>query len=669
MANRLEDSLSPYLLAHATNPVAWWPWCEEAFEQARHRDVPVLLSVGYSACHWCHVMAHESFEDEETAAYLNEHFVNVKVDREERPDVDAVYMGATQAMTGQGGWPMTCALTPDGQPFFAGTYFPDEPRSGMPSFRQVLAAIVDAWVSRRGEVDRVGADVVARLRNSTAAPGAAGLDPDAIDAAARSVAAQADRANGGFGSAPKFPPAMLLEFLLRHAARTGDPDSYALVALTCERMARGGLYDQLGGGFARYSVDGSWVVPHFEKMLYDNALLLRVYLHWWRAGGEPLGRRVATETADFMLSELGTAEGGFASALDADSEGEEGRFYVWTPAQLREVLGADDGEWAAARLGVTPLGTFEAGASTLQLPSNPDDRERWGRVRMGLVEARARRVRPGRDDKVVAAWNGLAIVALAEAGVMLQRADFTAAATRAAGLLAKVHLDADGRLWRTSRDGRRGDNAGVLDDYGSVASAFLAALGVTGDPTWLERAGRLLDRALRVFGDGSGGCYDTASDADELVVRPRDLTDNVTPSGTSALAEALLTYASVTGSGRHRDAAEAAVAGAGAIARQAPRFAGWTLAQAEAMAAGPLQVAVVGPPGARDPLHRAAMALTSPGAVVVAGEPNDDRIPLLAGRGLVDGRPAAYVCRGFVCDRPVTDPAALTIREFRPDHP
>jgi len=432
-----------------------------------------------------------------------------------------------------------------------------------------------------------------------------------------------------------------------------------MVELTCERMARGGLYDQLAGGFARYSVDARWVVPHFEKMLYDNALLMRAYLHWWRFSDNDLARRVVSQTGDFLLAELATAEGGLASALDADSAGEEGTYYVWTPNQLAEILGPDDGAWAAQLLGVTATGTFEHGASTLQLLRAPDD-ARWALIRARLHAVRAQRVRPGRDDKVVAAWNGLAIVALAESGVLLERADLVAAAVSAGDLLASVHVDEEGRLWRTSRDGRRGENAGLLEDYGCVAAGFLALLGATGESRWLERAGELLDRALEVFADGEGGWYDTAVDAPELVVRPRDVTDNVTPSGTAALAEALLAYAAVTGSGRHRDAAEAAVASAGGVVRQAPRFGGWSLALGEALVAGPVAVAVVGPAAERGDLHRAALRMSSPGAVVIAGDPDDKLVPLLADRTLVDGQPAAYVCRGFVCDRPTTDPADLS---------
>ncbi len=663
--NRLAEATSPYLLQHADNPVDWWPWGDEALAEAARRDVPVLLSVGYAACHWCHVMAHESFEDDDTAGYLNEHFVCVKVDREERPDVDAVYMAATQAMTGQGGWPMTCALTPQGEPFFAGTYFPPEPRHQMPSFRQVLEAVVAAWQDRREQVARVGAEVVGRLRSVAAAVPGPALGTAELDAAVHALAREHDSREGGFGGAPKFPPAMACEFLLRQAARTGSPEALAMVSSTLTGMARGGMYDQVGGGFARYSVDARWVVPHFEKMLYDNALLLRVYLHWWRQTAEPLAARVARETADFLLRDLRTPQGGFASSLDADTGGVEGATYVWTPQQLTEVLGDADGEWAADLLGVTAAGTFEHGTSVLQLRAEPDDERRWADVRARLAAARATREQPGRDDKVVAAWNGLTVTALAEAGVLLQEPGYMTAAVAAGELLRGVHLDDRGRLLRTSRDGSAGPHLGVLEDLGCVAEGFLALLGVTGDPSWLRSAERLLDRALDAFGDGAGGFHDTAEDADPLVVRPRDVSDNVTPAGASAIAAALVCAAAVTGSDRHRTAAEQAVASAAGLARQAPRFAGWTLAVAEAMVAGPVQVAVVGASDdpARAALHRAALALPSPGAVVVAAEPpsgaGEAEVPLLTARGLVDGRPAAYLCRGFVCERPVTDAASL----------
>jgi len=672
MPNRLRDSTSPYLLQHADNPVDWWEWGDEAFAEARRRDVPVLLSVGYAACHWCHVMAHESFEDEATAAALNGRFVAVKVDREERPDVDAVYMEAVQAMTGRGGWPMTAFLTPDGRPFYAGTYFPPRSAHGMPSFREVLDAVSQAWLDRRGEVDDAAAGIAGRLGGARALLGAEPPSPERLDAAASRLAADFDTEHGGFGGAPKFPPSMVLEFLLRHHARTGDPRSLAMVEATCDRMARGGMYDQLGGGFARYSVDRAWVVPHFEKMLYDNALLLRVYAHWWRASGSALAERVVRETAEFVLRDLRTADGGFASALDADTaldgRSAEGATYVWTPAQLREIVGDDDGAWAAALLGVSEAGTFEDGASTLQLRSDPDDPQRWAGLRRRLLSARAVRPQPSRDDKVVTAWNGLAIAALADGGALLEEPSWIEAAVTCADLLVRVHLDDHGRLVRTSRDGRPGRHPGVLEDHADAAEGFLALVSATGDPVWLSLAEQVLDVVLVRFAAPDGGFYDTADDQTDQrlagIRRPQDPTDNATPSGRSAAAGALLTFAALTGSSAHREAAERALAGYDALVARAPRFTGWALAVGEAAASGPAEVAVVGP--ADDPrtraLYLAAVRDASPGAAVVAGDPADpasSSVPLLAGRPLVDGRPAAYVCRGFVCERPVTDPVGL----------
>jgi len=661
MPNRLAGATSPYLLQHADNPVDWWPWSTEAFAAARERDVPVLLSVGYAACHWCHVMAHESFEDAETAALMNEHFVNIKVDREERPDVDAVYMEATQAMTGHGGWPMTVFATADGEPFFCGTYFPPTPRPGMPSFRQLLGSVADTWRQRRDEVERVGADVVRRLAERPDASGGSAPTADDLDAAVRLLAKDYDAQRGGFGGAPKFPPSMTIEHLLRHHARTGSADALRMVEGTCEAMARGGMYDQVGGGFARYSVDADWVVPHFEKMLYDNALLLRAYLHWWRATGTPLARTVAEETADWMLRDLRTPQGGFASALDADSEGVEGKFYAWTPAQLREVLGVDDGTWAVDILTVTERGTFEHGTSVLQRRADPLDPARYARVRAALLDAREQRVPPARDDKVVAAWNGLAMAGLAEAGALLDRPDLVEAAAGAGSLIAGLHLR-HGRLVRTSRDGVAGANVGVLEDYGDVAEGFLALHAVTGDELWLARAGRLLDTVLAHFGDGQGGFFDTADDAERLVRRPQDATDNAAPAGQTAVAGALLSYAAYTGSAGHRDAAEDALGVVRVLAVRYPRFVGWGLAVAEALIDGPREVAVVGPAG--DPvtaaLRRTALLGTAPGAVVAVGDPDRaGSVQLLADRPLVEGRPAAYVCRRFVCDAPTTEPSRL----------
>ncbi|MGW4975254.1 thioredoxin domain-containing protein [Streptomyces mirabilis] len=670
MPNRLAHETSPYLLQHADNPVDWWPWSAEAFEEARKRGVPVLLSVGYSSCHWCHVMAHESFEDEATAAYLNEHFVSIKVDREERPDVDAVYMEAVQAATGQGGWPMTVFLTPDAEPFYFGTYFPPAPRHGMPSFRQVLEGVHAAWTDRRGEVAEVAGKIVRDLAEREMSFGS-GEVPGEEDLAGAllGLTREYDASRGGFGGAPKFPPSMVIEFLLRHHARTGSEGALQMAQDTCERMARGGIYDQLGGGFARYSVDREWVVPHFEKMLYDNALLCRVYAHLWRTTGSELARRVALETADFMVGELRTNEGGFASALDADSDDGtgkhvEGAYYVWTPRQLREVLGAEDGELAARYFGVTEEGTFEEGSSVLQLPQQDElfDAEKVADVRRRLLAARAERPAPGRDDKIVAAWNGLAVAALAETGAYFDRPDLVDAAIAAADLLVRVHMDDRARLSRTSKDGRAGANAGVLEDYADVAEGFLALASVTGEGVWLEFAGFLLDQVITQFTDPeSGALYDTAADAERLIRRPQDPTDNATPSGWSAAAGALLSYAAQTGAEPHRTAAEGALGVVKALGPRAPRFIGWGLAVAEALLDGPREVAVVGPEGhpLTKALHRTALLGTAPGAVVAVGTPESDELPLLADRPLVQGEPAAYVCRNFTCDAPTTDPEWL----------
>ncbi|WP_328547938.1 thioredoxin domain-containing protein [Streptomyces platensis] len=675
MPNRLAHETSPYLLQHADNPVDWWPWSAAAFEEARRRGVPVLLSVGYSSCHWCHVMAHESFEDAATAELLNEHFVAVKVDREERPDVDAVYMEAVQAATGQGGWPMTVFLTPDAEPFYFGTYFPPEPRHGMPSFGQILDGVRNAWADRRDEVGEVAGRIVADLAGRSLT-GALPADrrppgPEELHGALMGLTREFDAVHGGFGGAPKFPPSMVLEFLLRHYARTGSAGALEMVQATGAAMARGGIYDQLGGGFARYAVDATWTVPHFEKMLYDNALLCRTYAHLWRATGSDLARRIAVETADFMVRELRTDQGGFASALDADSDDGtgkhvEGAYYVWTPEQLRAVLGEEDAEFAATCFGVTEEGTFEEGASVLQRPDTEGlvDAERVASVKRRLLAAREERPRPGRDDKVVASWNGLAIAALAETGAYFDRPDLIQAATDAADLLVRVHMDWHARLHRTSRDGTPGANSGVLEDYADVAEGFLTLASVTGEGVWVEFAGFFLDTVLLQFTAEDGALYDTAADAEALIRRPQDPTDNATPSGWTAAAGALLSYAALTGSGLHRDAAERALGIVTALAGRAPRFIGWGLAVAEAALDGPREVAVVGPQG--DPatvaLHRAALLGTAPGAVVALGAPGADEVPLLLDRSLVDGQPAAYVCRHFTCERPTTDPEELTER-------
>ncbi|MGH3305508.1 MAG: thioredoxin domain-containing protein, partial [Streptosporangiaceae bacterium] len=612
MAERLRGATSPYLLQHADNPVDWWQWSDEAFAAAAQRDVPVLLSVGYSACHWCHVMAHESFEDEQTAVLMNERLVSIKVDREERPDVDSVYMAATQAMTGQGGWPMTVFLTPDRQPFLCFTYVPRV------QFQRLVLGVARAWREDRARVAAQASQIAAALASQArimagddplagpaaeAEPGVAAGEPEdphgevgavagdapladlaaapasadgrlgrACDAAVTTLARDFDAGRGGFGSAPKFPPSMVLEFLLRHSERVAGSSAdqaLAMSRVTADAMASGGMYDQLAGGFARYSVDADWVVPHFEKMLYDNALLARVYAHLWRRTGSAFARRVAIQTCDWLLAEMRTAEGGFAAALDADSEGGEGAFYVWTPAQLAAALGPDDGGYAAAVFSVTEDGTFERGASVLQLRADPPDPGRFDRVRAGLLATRAQRPGPGRDDKIVAAWNGLAIAALAEAGLLFSRPDFTAAAAAAAELLVGVHLDA-GRLTRTSRAGLASGTPGVLDDYGCVAAGLIALAGVTtasdSAARWLAVAGELLGTVLARFGTGTGGFYDTADDSERLIYRPSDVADGPSPSGTFAAADALLSYAALTGSAAHREAAIAALAPVPALA-------------------------------------------------------------------------------------------------------
>ena len=656
MANRLADATSPYLLQHAENPVDWWEWGPAAFAEAKRRDVPILLSVGYAACHWCHVMAHESFEDEATAAQMNEQFVSIKVDREERPDVDAIYMQATTAMTGHGGWPMTVVLDHDGNPWFAGTYFPDTPRHGQASFRQVLTALTEAWRDRRDGVRAQAAQLREHLQAPATLP-ASPIGEAEVDAAIAQLGHDFDAAAGGFGDAPKFPPSMVLELLRRRVARGGDDQvtrqAAHMLARTVAAMAGGGIYDQLGGGFARYAVDRGWVVPHFEKMLYDNGQLLALYARL----GTPLGDRVARETADFLVRELGTAEGGFASALDADSEGVEGKFYAWTPAELVEVLGEDDGAWAAELLSVTEAGTFEHGMSTLQLRHAPDDPERWSGVRDRLFAARAPRVRPARDDKVVAAWNGLAISGLVATWQRLGDRSHLDAAVAAGAARRRAPASRAGCA-RVSRDGVVGTPAGVLEDLGCVAAAFVDLAAATLDVAWIDHARALLDDALARFRADDGGFFDTASDAEALVARPRDPSDNASPSGLSSTVHALVAFSALTGEPAYRTAAEEALATAGVLAQKAPRFAGWSLAAAEAMLDGPREVAVVGPAGAeRDALARAAYAL--PGAVVVVADGPRDDLALLVGRDAVDGRPAAYVCRHHVCAAPVTDPADL----------
>ncbi len=550
MPNRLAGETSPYLLQHSENPVEWYPWGAEALERARAEDRPILLSVGYSACHWCHVMERESFEDPETAAYMNEHFVNVKVDREERPDLDAIYMEAVQSMTGHGGWPMTVFLDPDGVPFYGGTYFPPAESRGMPSFRMVMEAVLEAFAGRRGEIRERAPATRARLGAiAKVEPDAALPDATALATAIERLAGGADRARGGFGGAPKFPPASALELLL---ARGAHPE---VVETTLDAMLAGGIYDQLGGGFARYSVDAAWLVPHFEKMLYDNALLASAYLHGWQALGHERYRRVCEETLEWLLREMRGPEGGFHSALDADSEGEEGRFYVWRPEQLRALLGPG-AEPVIAHYGVTDRGNFE-GANVLHLAAGAKaaEPEGLGEARRKLREARAERVWPGRDDKRLTAWNALAISALAEAGAVLGRADFLAAARDCAAFLLGSLRDGEGRLLRTYKDGEARLNA-YLEDHAFLLEALLTLYEASFEAEWYEHAVALAETMVERFGDPErGGFFSTSADHEQLIARRKDLDDHPIPSGNSAAALGLLRLAALSGERRYEEQA------------------------------------------------------------------------------------------------------------------
>lgn len=606
-------------------------------------------------------MAHESFEDEITANFLNEHFINIKVDREERPDIDAVYMEATVALTGHGGWPMTLFLDQGGRPFYAGTYFPPTPRHGLPSFMQLIEAIQDGWVERRGEIHDLAIRIIDSLKTPSLESGFLPSSED-LQNAVEVLARDFDTEYGGFGSAPKFPPSMLLEFLLREHARSGNPQALLMAEKTLTSMARGGLYDQLGGGFARYSVDRKWVVPHFEKMLYDNALLLRVYAHWWRLTGSKLAHRIVRETADFMLRELRTNEGGFASALDADSEGSEGTYYVWNIDEISKVLGEIDGRWAGELLCVNDDGTFEGEFSTLQLPVDPLDQDRWDHIKTQLFAARNLRSRPNRDDKVVAAWNGLAIAALAEAGVLFNEPTWIASAEVVAELLANVHFDdIEQRLKRTSRDGVAGASHGALSDYADVAEGLLSLYQVSGTEKWILMAGNLLDLILLRFDDGDGGFFDTADDAPILVSRPKSVSDGAEPAGWLAAANALVTYAAITGENEFRHRAESALTKITSFISRAPRAIGWGLVAATALIHGPIQVVIVGRDSEEaEKLWRLAWKNTAPGAVIVRTSPNaNPTIGLLKDRPMLNSMATAYVCRGFICALPTTDSLEL----------
>ena len=677
--NRLSSSRSSYLLQHKDNPVDWWEWGPDALAEAVRTDRPILLSVGYAACHWCHVMAHESFENPSVAAVMNENFVCVKVDRQERPDVDAIYMQATLAMTGSGGWPMTCFLTPSGEPFHCGTYYPPAPRGGLPGFVELLAAVTSTWRERRAEVDNVAAQMTAELRRVAGALAGDTHDVEdpstvlaAVGAAISGLERDEDRRHGGLGGAPQFPPSTVLELLARAGGRF--PAARQLADRTLVAMARSGMADQLGGGFARYSVDAAWVVPHFEKMLYDNALLLRTYALAAVVPRSPHRdefTRVARGTARFLLADLATPAGLFTAALDADTDGVEGATYVWAPEQLADVLGRKDGAWAAGLFAVTAAGTFEHGSSTLQLTRPVDDEAaelaRFEGIRATLLEARASRPQPGRDELAVAGWNGLAISALATAGAVLAEPSWIAAATVAARSMIAVHEVEPGVLVRPSRDGVPGVARGVLEDYAYAAVGMIDLFAVTGEAFAAEAADRWLGVIRTRFCAPDGDLRDTDVEADGLLVEQSELTDNATPAARSVAADALLRWAAATGSGAGVDSAQRALQPAIELAARAPRAVGWGLAAALSALDGPLEVAVVGVHDDPRTLELVAAAVAHPGTAVALGAPGDDggaaaepTVPLLEARGLVDGAPAAYVCRSFVCDRPVTTVEELT---------
>ncbi len=669
--NRLARATSPYLLQHATNPVDWYEWGDEALGRARDEDRPILLSVGYAACHWCHVMAHESFEDPSTAALMNANFVNVKVDREERPDVDAIYMDAVQAMTGQGGWPMTVFLTPQGEPFYAGTYFPNEPRHGMPAFSQVLMAVAEAWRERRADVLDQGHRVAEAIRRT--AGQAASSEPvtaDLLTAAARSLAASFDHEWGGFGGAPKFPQPMTLEFLLRMHLR-GTPGALAMVARTLERMAAGGIHDHIGGGFHRYSVDGRWHVPHFEKMLYDNALLARLYLHAFQATGSPAFRETVVNILDYLLREMRHPEGGFFSSQDADTEGVEGRFYVWSWDELVEAGGEPVARW----FGALPEGNWE-GTNVLWTPralepaaeeSGVEPAELFATIdaaKVRLFEQRELRPRPGIDDKVLAGWNGLTIAAFAEAGRVLGEQRYTAAAVGAADFVLTRMRDGDGRLLRAWRDGRT-SGPGFVEDHAMMTAACLELYQTTFEPRWFAEARALAEQTIERFQDPEGGgFFQSAADAETLIARPKELFDNAVPSGNSVAAEVLLRLSLFTGDAAYERAGVSANRAARDLIPRAPTAFGHLLGAIDLYVADAKEIAIVGPAGRdRDRLVEEVWSRYLPNVVIAvggAGAPEGpSTVPLLAGRPSVDGRPAAYVCRGFVCRRPVTEPEDL----------
>ena len=663
MSNRLAGETSPYLLQHANNPVDWFPWGPDALARAKLLDRPIFLSIGYAACHWCHVMERESFEDEATAAFLNGRFVSVKVDREERPDLDQVYMAAVQAMTGGGGWPMSVFLTPQGEPFYGGTYFPNEPRHGMPSFVQVLDGVDRAWREQRSEVQGASQRLVEALAAQNRVGAIAGdPTPALLEAAVAGIEGSFDAHNGGWGSAPKFPQPMTIEFLLRRAVASGDSRPLAIARRSLDAMADGGIRDQLGGGFHRYSTDAEWLVPHFEQMLYDNAQLARVYVHAWALIRDARYRAVADGTLEYMTRELATADGAFAASQDADTEGVEGATFVWTVDEMVEVLGED-----AALFGehyeVNPLGNWE-GRTILRRTTPAADAEIEARLavaRSRLFERRRGRPQPARDDKALAAWNGLAIAAFAEAGRLFGDERYVVAASRAANAIVGGLLEPDGRLGRSWKDGRA-VGQGVLEDYTHLSDGLLALYEATFDERWFTTARRLMDRVLDRFADTAGGFFDTADDHERLVTRPRDLQDNAVPSGNAMAVTVLLRLAALTGEGHYRTAAERAIRTVTPVAERYPTaFAQW-LSAIDFALADVVEVAVVGEPG--DAATRALLEPVATGfrpnqVLAVAGDTAASDVPLLRERSMTGGVPTAYVCRRFTCRMPVPDADAL----------
>ncbi len=657
MGNRLAQETSPYLLEHADNPVDWFPWGDEALTRARSAHKPILLSIGYSACHWCHVMARESFEDPETAALMNRDFVSIKVDREERPDLDQVYMRAVQGMTGSGGWPMTVFLLPDGTPFFAGTYFPPADRFGMPSFKRVLTAVADAFTKRPADVEETAAQVRDFLRRPSVPLAVGELAPALLDEAAAQLERDVDPAHGGFGGAPKFPQPMLVEVLMRHHVRTGQPAALEMALQTLRAMAAGGMNDQLGGGFHRYSVDERWLVPHFEKMLYDNALLARAYLDAWQLTHDPAFRRVVDATLGFVLREMRSPEGGFYSSLDADSEGEEGRFYLWTPQELEAALGADQANVLAGAFDVTAAGNFE-GRNILH-PVASGAIEILDGARERLMASRAQRVRPHRDEKVIAGWNGLMLRAFADAGRVLDRRDLVMAAEANARFLLS-HMRQGGRMRRSYKDGRA-PLAGYLEDQAAVADGLLGLYEATFDPRWLDALRALVNEMVTAFWDETQRAFfDSAADQERLVARPQDVTDNAIPSGTSLAVDVLLRAGMLLGEPSWTDKARATLERLAPTAAKAPLAFGRLLAALDFHLGRVVELAVVAQPGdaSADRLLDVVREHYLPNRLLAVGA-SDLGIPLLADRRAIDGKATAYLCEHFVCQAPTADPAEL----------